>query len=427
MRLRLRVIPIGLFGLLALYPATLRFESAALLFRMAFFWIVGWCVMEGVARVPALRLRRAGPYLYPAAVALLALSHLFGVEVRGSRSWVPLGPLRLQPSVLATPLLLVFGAAFLSEPPGERLRPRLRAFLLAALFVVPVSLVLAEPDLGVATTHLALLAGLLAASPARAWLWPPALFATAFVGRLILGLGISEAALFGGPESTVGALVESPVSVGVLALFGFGAVHGLGIFIAPSRRARLAALALYTTFAVGALLSFPAAEHLKPYQRARLLAFVTPGIDPQGISYNLISSQIAIASGGTFGRSPWGARVAELGYLPEQHTDFIFSTAVEAYGLVGGVWLILAFWAFLSEVLRVPDEVLAPSLGTAYPTYLASGAAGFFLYHIAMNIGMTLGLVPIIGISLPFVSYGGSALVADLAVVGVLLGVSSQR
>ena len=425
MRLRYRALAIGAFGLLALLPAALRTNSLALHFKMIFFWMIGLVAMEGLSRIPPLRIQRAGIFLYPAAILLLLLPHFFGIEVKGARSWIPIGPLRLQPSSLAVPILLVFGASLLARAAPLPVT-KTRTLVLGAFFVPPILLILKEPDLGGATTIVALLAGLVMALPTRRLLLVPIALAAGTAGRLILGLGVREAALFGGPETLAGALLVSPEALGILGLVGFAGIHGFLLLLGQPRRSRVASLAVYTTFVFGILLSFGIEEHVKPHQRARILAYVAPELDPRGMSYNLLYSGIAIASGGFLGRSPWGARISTLGYLPEHHTDFIFASAVESFGLVGGVWLLVAYGLLLSAVLRVAERASSLSLGEEYPRYLACGAAGLLLYHLGMNVGMTLGLVPVIGIALPLVSYGGSGLLAICCMLGVLIGAEER-
>ncbi len=160
---------------------------------------------------------------------------------------------------------------------------------------------------------------------------------------------------------------------------------------------------------------------LKPYQRARLLVFLDPGVDPLGAGYNLIQSKIAIGSGGFWGKGLFAGTQNTLQFLPMQHTDFMFAVIGEELGFVGAVGVLLLFWMWLMRVLQV-----ARSARDAFGAYLCVGVASAVAFHVLVNVGMTVGLAPATGIPLPFVSYGGTALVSQLAAVGVVLSVAAR-
>jgi rod shape determining protein RodA len=161
---------------------------------------------------------------------------------------------------------------------------------------------------------------------------------------------------------------------------------------------------------------------LKPYQRTRLLAFLDPGADPLGAGYNLIQSKIAIGSGGVWGKGLFAGTQNTLQFLPMQHTDFVFAVIGEELGFVGAVGVLLLFCLWLWRVLQV-----ASSARDSFGSYLCVGVACMVAFHVLVNVGMTVGLAPATGIPLPFVSYGGTALVAQLAGVGLVLSVAARR
>ncbi len=189
------------------------------------------------------------------------------------------------------------------------------------------------------------------------------------------------------------------------------------LWVAGLPRGQLAALLLAGLLA--APLAWPA---LKPYQRARLLVFLDPSSDPLGAGYNLIQSKIAIGSGGLWGKGLFAGTQNTLQFLPMQHTDFVFSVIGEELGFVGSVGVLLLFWVWLLRVLHV-----AASARDAFGSYLCAGVASLVAFHVLVNVGMTVGLLPATGIPLPFLSYGGTSLVASLAGVGVVLSVAVRR
>lgn len=169
----------------------------------------------------------------------------------------------------------------------------------------------------------------------------------------------------------------------------------------------------------GVAAAFP---FLKPYQQARLTSFLDPAADPTGAGYNLLQSQVAIGSGGLLGQG-WGEGIqGNLRFLPEHHTDFIFASFVEQFGLLGGV-LLLGFFGMMIWRMVMAMDVARDRFGGI----VVSGLIAIFAGHVVMNIGMTMGLLPVTGIPLPFLSYGGSFLVTTLGLFGIVLNVASRR
>jgi len=171
------------------------------------------------------------------------------------------------------------------------------------------------------------------------------------------------------------------------------------------------------------LMSIPFFWHfLREYQRQRLLVFINPNIDPLGAGYTIIQSKIAIGSGGLFGKGWLAGTQNQLNFLPERHTDFIFSVIGEEWGFLGALILILLYFFVVKRAFRT-----ASSTGDVYGRLIATGIAVMLSLQVIINIGMTIGLMPVVGIPLPLVSYGGSSLVATLIAVGLLLNISMRR
>lgn len=161
---------------------------------------------------------------------------------------------------------------------------------------------------------------------------------------------------------------------------------------------------------------------LKPYQKNRLVSFVDPAADPRGSGYHVTQSRIAIGSGQMFGKGYMGGTQREMRFIPEQHTDFIFTVVGEELGFAGSVTLLglylLLVWRGL-HILSATEDTLGRAI--------AAGVVGMFLFHIVVNIGMTLGIMPVTGVPLPMFSYGGSSLVSNLMAIGLLAGISMRR
>jgi rod shape determining protein RodA len=161
---------------------------------------------------------------------------------------------------------------------------------------------------------------------------------------------------------------------------------------------------------------------LKPFQKTRLLVFLNPKLDPLGAGYNLNQSKIAVGSGEWLGRGLYHGTQTQLGFVPQNSTDFIFTVLAEEWGFTGALVLLALYVALLYGGVRT---MLAAR--DRFGFLLAAGLVGMFFFHVLVNVGMTIGIMPITGIPLPFVSYGGSAILTGFASVGVLLNIYSQK
>lgn len=161
---------------------------------------------------------------------------------------------------------------------------------------------------------------------------------------------------------------------------------------------------------------------LRDYQRQRLLVFIDPNIDPLGAGYNIIQSKVAIGSGGLIGKGWLNGTQNQLNFLPERHTDFIFSVIGEEWGFLGVMVLLLLYFLIIKRAFTI-----ASSTSDLYGKSIATGIAVMISLQVIINMGMTVGLMPVVGIPLPLVSYGGSSLLSTLVAVGLLLNVGMRR
>ncbi len=161
---------------------------------------------------------------------------------------------------------------------------------------------------------------------------------------------------------------------------------------------------------------------LKPFQRTRLFVFLNPKADPQGSGYNLNQSEIAVGNGELFGRGIYHGTQTQLNFVPEHSRDFIFTVLAEEWGFAGALLLLVLYAAIVYAGIRT---MLAAR--DRFGFLLAAGLVGMLFFHVLVNVGMTIGIMPITGIPLPFMSYGGSAMLTDFAAVGILLNIYSQK
>ncbi|MFP4016879.1 MAG: FtsW/RodA/SpoVE family cell cycle protein, partial [Halanaerobiales bacterium] len=160
----------------------------------------------------------------------------------------------------------------------------------------------------------------------------------------------------------------------------------------------------------------------REYQLNRLLAFINPGVDQHGIGWNLFQSKIALGSGRLFGKGLFAGTQNQLRFLPEKHTDFIFSVIGEEFGYIGVIVVIALYLLLLWQIYNVASKAR-----DNYGRLVAVGIGTMFFFHVLENIGMTMGLMPITGLPLPFISYGGSSMVTSMAAIGLVINVNIRR
>ena len=384
-----------LFGLLTLYSAgqTDVPTAATGAWRRQLVWIGAGLVVLFVASRTSPRLLEWGaPALYLFSLVLLILTLVIGTgtgTAAGTRSWIAIGGVRIgQPSELAKLALILMLARYLS---GRRNAPQtLRELVLPGILAgVPFLLVMAQPDLGSALV---------------------------FVGiffAMVFWAGTPARLLF---------LIASPVISLLLAfnttIWGAWMVGLLALLLAWRPYAIEAVTVYIVNSAMGAV-AIPLWKRLAPYQQNRLLTFLNPEVDPQNAGYQAIQSKNAIGSGGWLGHGFTEGPQKRLAFLPEQYTDFIYSVVGEELGFVGvaislGLFLVLFF-----TLIRVARRATDP-----FGSLVAFGVLGLLFTHVFENVGMTVNVMPITGIPLPFFSYGGSFLLSCCLAVGLAVRVA---
>ncbi len=218
-------------------------------------------------------------------------------------------------------------------------------------------------------------------------------------------------------------LLQNDLGTALILLFIFLAM----LFVAGANRKMLlvfiGALLLITVLIIVSQLFLEVqVPFLQEYQINRLLIFINPGIDPQGSGYNVIQSLIAVGSGGFSGKGWFAGTQNQLNFLPEKHTDFIFAVFGEEFGFIGVSVLLILYFFLLSQFINIALEIK-----DKYGKLIITGIASMFFFHIFENIGMSMGLMPITGIPLPFLSYGGSSMVAFLIGIGLIINVNIHR
>lgn len=422
------VMALSVMGTLFIFSATLQGgHSSAYLARQGLGLGVGLLAMIFLALLPYQVFQTYAKGVYVLSVGLLILTLLIGTRLRGSRSWIDLGSVYFQP-VEVTRLGLAIALAAYAVARSRNLRHWsgvVPPFLLAGIHF---GLILLQPDLSSSLVMgpMALAVLYVAGVPVR--------FLLTILGSATIALGIPLTGTYFSIVGTrwAGSSVMMGLSrafqeTGPLLLFWLGVALVVLFFWWFLRRWRvpLSGFSLAVVLLVigtGVAGSFVVDRAIKPYQRKRLIAFVDPAVDPLGAGYNILQSEIAVGSGRFVGKGFLSGSQTQLGFLPEKHTDFIFSLVAEETGFLGALFLLgVYFWVSW----RAFD--IATTARDYFGRYLATAVGAFFTFSGLVNIGMAMGLMPVTGVPLPFLSYGGSGLVGSFMAIGLLMSIHLRR
>jgi rod shape determining protein RodA len=392
------VVSLSAFGIAMVYSAGVMdvpFTLVAGLWRLQLLWFVlGLLAIPLVLRVPVSIYERITPPLYALAVVLLALTLVVGTGVgtaEGVPRWIVIGPIRIHTAEFAKIPVIMMLARVL----GQWREPPQTVWALwkpIVIVLVPMALVMLQPDLG-----------------------------TMIVFSFIL-----LACLFwaGTPLRTLFLLI-SP-AFGLFLAFNtwvWGAwIVLLAVLLLVFRpKVSEAATVMFANVVAGTI-ALPFWNSLATYQKNRILVFMDPTLDPRGAGYNLIQSQVAIGSGGVRGKGFLDGSQKRLAFIPEQHTDFIFSVVGEELGFIGVSLVIISFGIIFWRLVRIAAEATDP-----FSSLVPFGIFAAWFVHVLVNTGMTVGIMPITGIPLPFISYGGSFLLINLIGMAIVQRIAAER
>lgn len=337
------------------------------------------------------------PIFYGITLLLLVLVLIVGRNVGGNQAWIPIGSFRLQPSEFAKFATCLLLARYLSSSTikVQEIRTQVVA---AFIILIPTVLILLQPDAGSALTFSSLILVLYREGLSGYFLVIEGLSILLFILTVLYN--------------------KYYVIIGVLAFAGFL------IYLFRKNRKMMTVFSIGLLFSILFIFSVDFAYNsiLKPHQKNRIDVILGKVNDPRGIGYNLNQSKIAIGSGGLWGKGYLQGTQTKYNFVPEQSTDFIFCTVGEEWGFVG-CFVVIGLYLFL--LLRI--VIIAERQRSPFSRIYGYGVASILFFHFFINIGMTIGLIPVIGIPLPFLSYGGSSLWSFTILLFILLKLDSNR
>ncbi|MBA3051691.1 MAG: FtsW/RodA/SpoVE family cell cycle protein [Candidatus Omnitrophota bacterium] len=338
---------------------------------------------------------------YVLGIALLILTLAVGYSVHGSRSWLGAGFIVFQPSEIAKFTTVIFLTYFLSKNYTSRNSFR-TIFFLIFFSALPLFLVLKQPDFGTGLVFV-------------------------FIGfmflyfsqniRLLVFVSVLGALLLG----EIIFFCMRPHALMWLARWAAAAFAALYIavrFLMHIKKSHIAVLVLFGLFFTSCLVSHKVATGFKSYQKDRILNFISPNRDTLNSGYHLSQSLIAIGSGKIKGKGYRRGTQARLGFLPGKYTDFMFASIAEEFGFIGSFLILFSYFILFSRMIKIAVMALDQQ-----GTFLALSILGVLFFQTFLNIGMTLGMLPITGLPLPFLSYGGTATAVYLMMLGVVMNV----
>ncbi|NLP03307.1 MAG: rod shape-determining protein RodA [Fibrobacter sp.] len=398
-------LSLWIIGIFLIYSATYFHESGPLagIYKQQIIWVaMAIFIIMAIISIPG-RLFYGFAYIfYAISVVMLVMALVMGVSAKGAERWIIIAGFKLQPSEFAKIGLLLALARYLSEKTVSL--ERITSFIIPGLLIgVPFLLVLKQPDLGTA--------GVFCAMSLPMFFWG---------GLTVLEVFYIISPLF--------SLVFSAIPL----ILSFGSDHGWGIvgaipwgffFLTLCAILYFARPSMFIMIGVVASSLFTATittvvwnSFLKDYQKMRIISFINPQADPFGAGYQVIQSKVAVGSGHLFGKGFLKGTQSKLSYLPEQHTDFIFSVLGEQFGIVGCTIVILLFL-----LLIVRGLILTQSSRNRFFNLVMVGSVSIIGFHVFVNTAMTIGMMPVTGIPLSFLSYGGSFVLTMAIIVGLML------
>lgn len=381
-----------IIGLLSLYSTVHSTEISSVFTKQLLSAGIGIAVMIGAFFIPKEWIRSIliPSYIISIFLLILVLTPL-GTEINGTKGWLRLGFLSLQPAEFAKPAVVFFSAWRLTNKFTD-VNQSNNLFIIILIFLLPAILILLQPDFGSFSVILVLFFGIL--------------YWAGFNGFILYCVACL-------PIIGVLSLINTSFLYIITGLFSAGTFLFKKSIIYPL-------IGIVIFFAIG--FSTPiAVKSLEKYQQDRIETLLNPEKDPLGTGYNVLQSILAIGSGELTGKGYLKGTQTQLRYIPMQWTDFIFSVPNEEFGFIGGATIILLFVVLLWRGIKISYDAIDRT-----SSIIAAGIVFTILYHCIINMGMTMGIMPVTGIPLPFISYGGSSLIMNMGLIGILLNINKQ-
>jgi rod shape determining protein RodA len=399
------IILLWVIGIFLVYSATHVHTGGPLsgLFKTQIIWVaMGILIILAVVSVPTRIYYSLSYVIYGFSLLLLLYALFGGVVLKGAGRWISIGGFHIQPSEFAK-IGLLFALAYYLSRKTISLERISSLIIPGMLILVPFLLVLQQPDLGTALVFCVI------SFPMFYWAGM-SLLEIFFVISPAISIVLSAIPLIITYGSTQPLGIVHAIPWGIF----FVAICSTLYFIRP--RIFILVSVIIANLVAATITTVLWNSFLKDYQKARIISFINPQADPFGAGYQVIQSKVAIGSGHLFGKGYLQGTQTRLSYLPEQHTDFIFSVLGEQFGLVGCMMVLLLFLFIIIRGLTTIH-----SIRNRFTNLIIIGSVSIISFHIFVNIAMVIGIMPVTGLPLPFLSYGGSFTLTVAFLMGLIL------
>jgi len=416
------VIGLSIIGVLFIYSSGVNSDGVSISseYIKQLIWVVsGVALLFAVSVYDYTKMSDRILLIFIFTMFLLVYTRLFGRNVKGATSWIGIGGFGIQVSEFTKIIYILYLARYLAKSQNEN---ELRRFIKASLIMaVPMFLILLQPDLGTASVYVPifLVVCFIAGLPLRYVFGLTGIVACTLIFTL---LPLWETSVLHRVSFTARMFRNKNIALLIIfSLTAAAAVAAIGYLILKKRYYYWIGyvLGIVAISIAGALVG---SKVLKEYQMKRLIIFLDPNIDPRGSGWNIIQSMTAIGSGGKYGLGFLKGTQSHYRFLPERSTDFIFSVLSEEWGFVGGL---LVFGLYAIVFLRILLTI--KKTHDLFGKLIAAGIIGMLFFHFVVNIGMVMGFMPITGIPLLFLSYGGSSLWTAMIAIGLVIGINLRQ
>jgi rod shape determining protein RodA len=410
-------------GILFIYSSGINtegFQVSDEYIKQIIWTVIGLIIALVLALIDYRRFYNISIYIYLASLLPLIFTLISERMHAQTARWLKIGSFGIQVSEFVKISVIILLARFLADT--DRNKDAFSRFMISCIIVfIPMLIVVAQPDLGTALVYIAILITMTFMAGV----------AMRYVSFMILGIALTGIFLvlplwqsyIQKKSIPLLALLTNPKILLIVLIFMF-LIAALSLFGYIKFKRNYFYWIVYASaiviFSLGA--SYAGRVVLKEYQIMRLIVFIDPNIDPRGAGWNIIQSVTAIGTGGLTGTGYLRGNMSHSRYVPEQSTDFIFSIFSEEAGFIGGLVVFLLFLLIIIRLLTTMKITTDP-----FAKYICAGLAGMFGFHFMINVGMTMGIMPITGIPLIFMSYGGSAVFSGMIGIGIVLSIYIRR
>ena len=388
----LSIVILFLTGLMSIHSASYARGIEGLAVKHTVWFIAGGALLYLVRFYPVKNLMSLSVLIYTVSVLLLVVVAFFGSTRMGARRWLEIGPFQFQPSEIGKFGLICILARYYSNGRLDWKDPKVYAAGLL-LTAIPVIFLLKQPDLGTSVIYFAIYVSALIASgiPGIFVFTAISLLSFVFISAAGAQYFITAAIIFG---MLLKKLSFKPSHIVIL---------------------------LFLAFAIG-FLSGIVWDNLRPYQQIRLITFMNPEKFSTEGGWQIVQSKAAVSNGGLTGSGYRNGSQTQLGFLPEGHNDFIFSVISEEFGVMGILVVLSAFLLFFHRLVKVVSRA-----GNRFLYLIGTGIISLFVFQTVLNIYVTLGMLPVTGLTLPLVSYGGTAVLMNMFMIGIVSATGVQE